>query len=503
MSEAKHMDNKYYVCIDLKSFYASVECVERGLDPLDAFLAVADESRTDKTICLAVSHALKAYGISGRARLFELKEKLKILNYVRSRRVPEKELSGEAFSASELREDGNRKISFITAPPRMSLYMKKSAEIYGIYLKYIAPEDIHIYSVDEVFIDVTGYLDTLNVTPRELAEKLIDEVYRQTGITATAGVGTNLYLAKVAMDILAKHAEPNENGARIAELDENSYREKLWGHYPLTDFWRIGSGISKKLEALGIFTMGDLAEYSVRNEESLYRLFGINAELLIDHAWGWEPCTMAEIKAYRPTSHGVSTSQVLPEPYDAKTGRIVLKEMAESFALELCERHLLTDKVTLTVGYDIENLRDKNRSVNYTGAVETDGYGRAVPASVHGSVHLKKKTSAVSSLTEAFCDIFDEKVDSGLLIRRLTLSAENTIDEQAAAAEGCYEQLDLFSYTNLIEEDDANEKKESELQRTVLRIKRKYGKNAVFRAMSLYTGATGLVRNKQTGGHSN
>lgn len=498
------MKNRYYICIDLKSFYASAECIERGLDPLDAFLAVADESRTDKTICLAVSPALKAYGISGRARLFELKEKLRAINLVRRTLAPGGKFTGMAFSESEVKNNPANEISFIAAPPRMSLYMKKSAEIYGIYLKYIAPEDIHIYSVDEVFIDATGYLETFDVTPRELAARLISEVFCETGITATAGVGTNLYLAKVAMDILAKHAEPDANGIRIAELDENSYRERLWAHCPLTDFWRVGAGTAKKLEARGIFTMGDLAQYSVRNEESLYRLFGVNAELLIDHAWGWEPCTMAQIKSYRPSTHGISTSQVLSSAYTAEDGRLILKEMAESFALELSARHLVTDRVTLTVGYDVENLRDKSRQAAYSGKLETDHYGRVLPAQAHGSTRLKYKTASVKRLTEAFCRIYDTHVDWNLLIRRLTLAAESTTDENDALEESKFEQLNLFSASqNEIDAEEAAAQREKDLQHTVLALKSKFGKNAVFRAMSLCEGATGLARNKQTGGHSN
>lgn len=496
--------SKAYICIDLKSFYASVECIERGLDPLDAFLTVADESRTDKTICLAVSPALKAYGIPGRARLFELKEKLRAVNFVRRGFAPGGSFSGQAFSESEAAACPEKELAVTVAPPRMSLYMQKSTEIYGIYLRYIAPEDIHIYSVDEVFIDATGYLDTFKVTPRELASMLIKEVYLQTGITATAGVGTNLYLAKVAMDIVAKHAEPDENGARVAELDENSYREKLWSHYPLTDFWRVGAGTAKRLEARGIFTMGDIAQYSVRNEESLYRLFGINAELLIDHAWGWESCTMAQIKAYRPSVHGISSSQVLADPYSYEATKLVLKEMAEAVALDLSARRVVTDKITLTVGYDVENLKDQKRREAYNGKTEADRYGRLVPVQAHGSKRLPRKTSSVKALIAAFCEIFEEKVSPELLIRRLTLSVDDMTDENAALAECCFEQLDMFSAPpdeDTAENDSAQNEKE--LQRVMLTIKEKYGKNAVFRALSLCDGATGLARNEQTGGHKN
>ena len=499
------MENRAYICIDLKSFYASVECVERGLDPLDAFLTVADESRTDKTICLAVSPALKAYGISGRARLFELKEKLRAVNYVRRETAPNRNFTGEAFSETEA-SDPEKAISFIAAPPRMSLYIKKSAQIYGIYLRHIAPEDIHVYSVDEVFIDATGYIDTLRVTPREFAAKLIAEVYRETGITATAGIGTNLYLAKIAMDIEAKHVDPDERGARIAELDEQSYRERLWDHRPLTDFWRVGAGTANKLEARGIFTMGDLAQYSVLREESLYRLFGINAELLIDHAWGWEPCTMAQIKAYKPSVHGISSSQVLTEPYTSQAGRLILKEMAEALALDLCSKGLVTDSVTLTVGYDVSNLRSRRIAESYGGEVSVDRYGRAVPVHAHGSVRLKRKTSSVSEITDAFCKIYDTKVNTELFIRRMTLSADDTFDEIQAQTEPRFEQLDLFSSPSASAEESENGEKlknERELQRTMLFIKGKFGKNAVFRGMSLCDGATGLKRNAQTGGHSN
>lgn len=497
------MENRAYICIDLKSFYASVECVERGLDPLDAFLTVADESRTDKTICLAVSPALKAYGIPGRARLFELKEKLRAINFVRRETAPNRNFTGEAFSETEASAP-EKAISFIAAPPRMALYMKKSTQIYGIYLRHIAPEDIHVYSVDEVFIDATGYIDTFKVTPRELASKLISEVYRETGITATAGIGTNLYLAKIAMDIEAKRAEPDENGARIAELDEQSYRERLWDHRPLTDFWRVGAGTANKLEARGIFTMGDLAQYSVRREESLYRLFGINAELLIDHAWGWEPCTMAQIKAYKPSVHGISSSQVLTEPYTSQAGRLILKEMAEALALDLCSKRLVTDSVTLTVGYDVSNLRDSRIAAAYSGKISSDRYGRALPEHAHGSARLKRKTSSVSDITDAFCEIYDAKVNAELFIRRMTLSADNTFDEMQAQTESRFEQLDMFSSPSTEESENREKlKNERELQHAMLFIKGKFGKNAVFRGMSLCEGATGLKRNAQTGGHSN
>ncbi len=499
------MNQKFYICIDLKSFYASAECVERGLDPLDTNLTVADESRTDKTICLAVSPSLKACGIPGRPRLFELKQKVNEVNALRMRSAPRRNFSGESYSAKELKAHPEYKLSYIVAPPRMSLYMNKSAEIYEIYLKYISPDDIHIYSVDEVFIDITGYLDTYKLPPVALAEKLIESVYTQTGITATAGIGTNLYLAKIAMDIVAKHAEPNKNGARIAELNERTYREQLWAHRPLTDFWRVGKGYAKKLEARGIFTMGDVARCSLANEEMLYRLFGVNAELLIDHAWGVEPCTMADIKAYCPEKHGISTSQVLSEPYTKEDGLLIVKEMAENVALDLHSKGFCTDHLTLTIGYDAENLRNEKLKNSYSGQISLDYYGRAVPEHAHGSITLDKKTSSITMITLALCRIYHEKVDDRLLIRRVNITADDICTEEEAKEEIHYQQLDLFSINKTtpqqLEAKKKSEEKEKKLSDAVLSVKGKFGKNAVIRGLSLLDKATARDRNSQIGGH--
>lgn len=496
------MADKAYIAIDLKSFYASVECVDRGLDPLDANLVVADPTRTEKTICLAVSPSLKSYGIPGRARLFEAIQKVREINAQRRYKAPKHSFTHESHFHSELKSDPSAELAFITAPPRMAHYMEVSTRIYNVYLKYIAPEDIHVYSIDEVFIDATDYLKTYGMTPRELAMKMVLDVLETTGITATAGIGTNLYLCKIAMDIYAKHCEPDKNGVRIAELDEMSYRKILWDHRPLTDFWRVGRGISKKLEQHGLYTMGDVARCSVGresdyyNEDLLYKLFGVNAELLIDHAWGWEPTEISDIKSYRPESSSLSSGQVLQEPYEFSKARLVLKEMADLLSLELVSKRIVTDQIVLTVGYDIESL---NKS--YSGAVETDRYGRKIPKTAHSSENIGRYTSSTKLICETAMSLFDRIVDKNLLVRRMYIVANHIITEKDAEKESEYVQLDLFSDTKKQEAEENELKKEKDMQRAILKIKSKYGKNSIIKGMNLKEGATALERNRQIGGH--
>lgn len=496
------MAEKAYIAIDLKSFYASVECVDRGLDPLDANLVVADPTRTEKTICLAVSPSLKSYGIPGRARLFEAIQKVHEINAQRRYKAPKHSFTHESHFHSELKSDPSAELAFITAPPRMAHYMEVSTRIYNVYLKYIAPEDIHVYSIDEVFIDATDYLKTYGMTPREFTMKMVLDVLETTGITATAGIGTNLYLCKIAMDIYAKHCEPDKNGVRIAELDEMSYRKILWDHRPLTDFWRVGRGISKKLEQHGLYTMGDVARCSVGresdyyNEDLLYKLFGVNAELLIDHAWGWEPTEISDIKSYRPESSSLSSGQVLQEPYEFSKARLVLKEMADLLSLELVSKRIVTDQIVLTVGYDIESL---NKS--YSGAVETDRYGRKIPKTAHSSENIGRYTSSTKLICETAMSLFDRIVDKNLLVRRMYIVANHIITEKDAEKESEYVQLDLFSDTKKQEAEENELKKEKDMQRAILKIKSKYGKNSIIKGMNLKEGATALERNRQIGGH--
>ena len=476
------MGEKTYLAIDLKSFYASVECVSRGLDPLDAYLVVADESRTEKTICLAVSPALKAYGIPGRARLFEVNERLRSVNAARRLNAPEHHFAGEAHLQSEARANSRLAIRPIIAPPRMAHYIATSARIYSIYLKYVSPDDIHVYSVDEVFIDATEYLLVSGLSAHDFAKMMILDVLRETGITATAGVGENLYLAKIAMDIGAKRILLDKNGVRIAELTEQSYREKLWDHRPLTDFWRVGRGIARKLESRGLFTMGDIARQSIQDEDALYDLFGINAELLIDHAWGAEPCTMQAIKAYRPEASSFGSGQVLPCTYSAEKARLVLIEMADALALSLLEKHLATDSIFLNIGYERGE----------SGETSLDRYGRRVPKPAHGTIRLDRPTSSTRRLTDAAVKLYDRIVDSKLGVRRLNLTALNVIDEDSEPI-----QLDMFSSLT----DDTALEQEKRRQQAVLSIKKKFGKNAILRGTSLVDGATGRARNDQIGGH--
>ncbi len=500
------MKQHTYIAIDLKSFYASVECRDRGLDPLDTNLVVADESRTDKTICLAVTPTLKSFNIPGRARLFEVKQRVQEVNADRKRNLRGREFAGSSHFYSELSKDPSLALDFIIAPPRMAYYMEYSTRIYEIYMKYVAPEDIIVYSIDEVFMDVTDYLQTYRLSPRDLAMKMILEVLEATGITATAGIGTNLYLCKVAMDIMAKHIPSDENGVRIAFLDEMIYRRELWSHRPITDFWRVGRGYAKKLESYGIYTMGDVARCSEQNEELLYRLFGKNAELLIDHAWGWEPCTVEAVKAYRPESSSLGSGQVLQCPYDAEKAKLVIREMADALSLDLVEKHLVTDQIVITVGYDIENLTDPERRKKYRGEVVTDRYGRQIPKHAHGTENLETFTSSTQKIVEAASVLYDRIVNKNLLIRRMNITANNVVEETSAPQKNSgYEQLDLFTDYAAEEEQKKEEavklERERKLQEATITIKKKFGKNAILKGMSLQEGATAKNRNEQIGGH--
>lgn len=486
-----------YIAIDLKSFYASVECVARGLDPLDANLVVADKSRTEKTICLAVSPSLKSFGISGRARLFEVVQRVGEVNSQRKSRLRGKDFSGKSCFLSELQRRPDLKLDYITAPPRMNEYMRVSTQIYGIYLRYIAPEDIHVYSVDEVFIDASHYTTLYKMSAQELATAMIHEVLRETGITATAGVGTNLYLCKIAMDIVAKHMQPDKNGVRIAELDEQRYREQLWAHRPITDFWRIGGGYARSLARYGMFTMGDVARMSLVNERLLYKLFGVNAELLIDHAWGWESCSMRDIKAYRPRSRSLSSGQVLSEPYNFEKARLIVQEMADSLVLDLVRKGLLTNLIDLTVGYDIQNLRDADRRSRYQGEIKTDYYGREVPKHAHGSERIGCYSSSTQRITDAALRLFDRIVNPDLLVRRICIAAGNIVLENSLDPSQRSEQLSLFDAPA----DTEAEARERRIQQAILHLRTRYGKNAVLRGMNLKQGATMKERNMQVGGH--
>ena len=500
-----------YIAIDLKSFYASVECVQRGLDPLTTNLVVADQIRTEKTICLAVSPSLKEYGISGRARLFEVVQKIREVNSQRRQRAPGRAFTGESIDSRELKASCGLGVSYITAPPRMALYMEFSARIYEIYLKYVAPEDIHVYSVDEVFMDVTDYLKAYGLTARALAQEIMEEIFKETGITATAGIGSNLYLSKVAMDIVAKHVTTGEGEVRIAELDELTYRRLLWGHRPLTDFWRIGRGYARKLEENGLFTMGDIARCSLGkpsdyyNEDLLYRLFGINAQLLIDHAWGWEPCTIADVKAYKPDSSSLGSGQVLQCPYDFEKGRLIVREMTDLLALDLVDKGLLTDQIVLTIGYDKESLSDPEIRRRYKGPVTTDPYGRKIPKHAHGTANLKRMTSSAKEILTAVAQLYERIVDPALLVRRVYVTANHVVEETLAGQEETFEQLELFTdYGELSksrEKEAAEREKERSMQKAMLDIKRKYGKNAILKGMNLEEGAMTPERNRQIGGH--
>lgn len=499
-------DNRTYIAIDLKSFFASLECVERGLDPLTTNLVVADVSRTEKTICLAVSPSLKAYGIGGRARLFEVVQRLREVNNERRYKSPQHRLTGKSWKDEELKAHEDWEVDYIAAPPRMAKYIEYSTRIFLIYLKYIAPEDIHVYSIDEVFMDVTAYLDTYGMTAHELAMTMIRDVLKNTGITATAGIGTNLYLCKIAMDIMAKKAPADKDGVRIAELDERSYREQLWDYTPITKFWRVGKGIADKLAQYGMYTMGDVALCSVEREGLLYKLFGVNAELLIDYAWGWEPVTMDYVKAYRPETNSLSSGQVLNEPYTFQKARVVVQEMADAVALDLVSKRLVTDQMVLTVGYDIESLTNSGIRARYHGDVTTDHYGRQVPKQAHGTANLSRHTSSTRLIMEAVTSLYDRIVNPDLLIRRLTLTTNHVISEESARkTNSAPVQLDLFTdYEALREQQKAEEEsqaKERRMQETLLNIKSKFGKNSILRGLNLEEGATAIERNKQIGGH--
>lgn len=542
--------SKTYISIDLKSFYASVECMERGLDPLNTNLVVADASRTQKTICLAVSPSLKAYGIPGRARLFEVDQKVKEANARRQTRAPKNILDGKSVFASELNENPNLAIDYIAAKPRMALYMSKSTQIYDVYLRYIAPEDIYAYSVDEVFIDASGYLKTYGLNAHDFARLLVREVFKETGITATAGIGPNLYLCKIAMDIGAKHTEADADGVRIAELDEYSYRRLLWDHRPITDFWRVGRGYAKKLAKKSIFTMGDIARCSLGtssdyyNEDLLYKMFGVNAELLIDHAWGYEPCTLAEVKSYRPQRKSLVSGQVLQNAYTYEKTRIVVREMMELLALDLVDKGLLTNQIVLTVGYDIENLSDPERRRAYKGEITVDGYGREIPKHAHGTGNLPFSTASTKLTTDCVLEVFDRVVDESLLTRRISITANNLVleSEYKRESEGVRaepEQLSMFDMlaggddsqatervsskeaTAYSEQDKPNStmvaesisgsagndndedtlEKEKQVQEAMLKIKKRFGKNAILKGTNLQEGATAKERNAQIGGH--
>ncbi len=489
-----------YIAIDLKSFYASVECIQREKDPMSTNLVVADPSRTEKTICLAVSPSLKSYGIPGRPRLFEVVQKVKEVNAIRQQRAPGRQFTGASCDSGELKNAPELALDYIVAPPQMALYMETSTKIYQIYLKYVAPEDIHVYSIDEVFMDVTNYLKTYKLTPKELARKMILDVLETTGVTATAGIGTNLYLCKVAMDIGAKHIQPDKHGVRIAELNELTYRQSLWAHRPLTDFWRVGRGYAKKLEAHGLYTMGDIARCSLgkstefHNEDLLYKLFGVNAELLIDHAWGWEPCTIAQIKAYKPSTNSVGSGQVLQYAYEFSKAKLVAREMADLLSLDLVAKGLVTDQIVMTIGYDIDNKK-------YSGETTIDRYGRKIPKHAHGTANLSRQTASTKRITAAAMELFDRIVDKNLLIRRLYITANHVVREADAAKGGAMEQLDLFADPASTQAEEETLERERRMQEAMLTIKRKYGKNAILKGMNFEEGATARERNHQIGGH--
>lgn len=497
------MSDRQYVAIDLKSFYASVECVELNRDPLDTNLVVADKSRTEKTICLAVSPSLKSYGLPGRARLFEVNEKVRQINRERKRNCPIHNFTGSSDSFSELKKDPTLSLDFIIAKPRMALYMEYSTRIYNIYLKYIAPEDIHVYSIDEVFMDVTSYLKTYHMTAHELAMTMIHDVLNTTGITATAGIGTNLYLCKIAMDIVAKHIPADKDGVRIAELDEYTYRKELWSHKPITDFWRVGKGYAKRLEEANILTMGDIARCSLggrndyKNEELLYKMFGINAELLIDHAWGWEPCTIKDIKAYKPETNSLGSGQVLSHPYSFEKAKIVIREMAESLSLDLVDKGLVTKQLVITINYDSENI-----SETYKGETTTDFYGRSVPKHSHGTIGLSGYTSSSKKITDAAVSLFQQIANEKLTVRRLNITAANVILESNVIVENEYEQISFFAKPEKqSQEDPVDTEREKRMQQAILKIKKQFGKNSILKGTDLEEGATAIERNTQIGGH--
>lgn len=499
------MADRQYIAIDLKSFYASVECVERGLDPLTTNLVVADESRTEKTICLAVSPSLKSFGIPGRPRLFEVIQKVKEVNNQRRWDAPNRKLTDESYDLRKLKRSPSTAVSYIVAPPQMARYMEVSTKIYQVYLKYIAPEDIHVYSIDEVFIDATHYLGTYKMTAHELAITMIRDVLQTTGITATAGIGTNMYLCKIAMDIVAKKMPPDKDGVRIAELNEMSYRDMLWDHTPLTDFWRVGKGYAEKLKANRMFTMGDVALCSVQNEELLYKLFGVNAELLIDHAWGWEPCTIDQIKAYKPENNSISSGQVLSHPYPYEQAKVVVREMADLLSMDLLEKGLVCEQIVLTLGYDRENLENPKIAQSYTGEVTSDYYGRKIPKHAHGTQNLGRQTSSTNLIVGATMELFDRIIDSRMTVRRITIVASHVVSERNISTAPAVEQLDLFTDYEAVDRQREAEEKELERERrqqqALLTIRKRFGKNAILKGLNYQEGATTKDRNQQIGGH--
>ncbi len=497
--------DRVYAAIDLKSFFASVECRKRNLNPLTTNLVVADNTRTEKTICLAISPSMKAYGLPGRARLFEVMQKVKNVNNGRRMLAHNKTFSGKSYNDIELKKDKNLELDYIIAPPHMASYMEYSTKIYNIYLKYISSEDIFPYSIDEVFCDLTSYINTYKLSPRELVTKIIKDIYDTTGITATAGIGTNLFLCKVAMDIVAKHVEPNSYGVRIAELDERSFREKLWNHKPITDFWRVGKGYAKRLEKYRMFTMGDVARCSVENEDLLYKIFGVNAELLIDHSWGWECATIKSVKECKPENRSLCSGQVLHCPYDYDQTKLIIKEMADEITLDMVEKHFVTDMLVLTIEYDIENLKNAKYSKFYNGEIKEDRYGRRVPKPAHGTFRLENKTFSTRIISNGFVQLFDRIINKNLLVRKIYLTVGNLTDENELKKVEKYEQVNLFTnYGELAkkeEEERIKLEKEHKIQSAIIGIKNKYGKNAIIKGMDLEESATTIQRNGQIGGH--
>ncbi|MCI5774051.1 MAG: DNA methylase [Erysipelotrichaceae bacterium] len=491
------MADRQFLAIDLKAFYASVECVNRHLDPFDTYLVVADEQRSAKTICLAISPALKALGISGRPRLFEVEQKIQQLNQKRQQELGYQPLTGQSVSQKMVQSDSRLAIDYVIAKPHMAFYIDYSAKIYEIYLRYVAPEDIHVYSIDEVFMDVTNYLGAYKLSAKQLAYKIMQDILQETGISATAGSGTNLYLAKIAMDIVAKNVQ-GDHALRIAQLDERTYRQTLWDHQPLTHFWRVGKGYERRLNELGLYTMGDIARYSIAHQDRLYQVFGKNAKLLIDHAWGYEPCTIKDIKAYEPKKHTIGSSQVLACPYNYHDGLLVVKEMVDLLALELVDKRLVCSSVVLTIGYDIENMQDGQ----YEGNIKEDNYGRLIPKPARGIIHLKKATALNSELTKAAIELYQRITNEQLWLRRVNLSFEKVIPLEIYQQKTKVEQLDLFADAASNDNDDIAKTKEQKLQETILDIKQKYGKNALLKGMNLQAKATTKTRNKQIGGHN-
>lgn len=497
--------DRVYAAIDLKSFFASVECRKRNLNPLTTNLVVADNTRTEKTICLAISPSMKAYGLPGRARLFEVMQKVKNVNNGRRMLAHNKTFSGKSYNDIELKKDKNLELDYIIAPPHMASYMEYSTKIYNIYLKYISSEDIFPYSIDEVFCDLTSYINTYKLSPRELVTKIIKDIYDTTGITATAGIGTNLFLCKAAMDIVAKHVEPNSYGVRIAELDERSFREKLWNHKPITDFWRVGKGYAKRLEKYRMFTMGDVARCSVENEDLLYKIFGVNAELLIDHSWGWECATIKSVKECKLENRSLCSGQVLHCPYDYDQTKLIIKEMADEITLDMVEKHFVTDMLVLTIEYDIENLKNAKYSKFYNGEIKEDRYGRRVPKPAHGTFRLENKTFSTRIISNGFVQLFDRIINKNLLVRKIYLTVGNLTDENELKKVEKYEQVNLFTNYGELAKKEKEEKikleKEHKIQSAIIGIKNKYGKNAIIKGMDLEESATTIQRNGQIGGH--